>query len=1229
MPPKKGKKGKKGGDDEDFWADKDQAFDSNVATPNNEPSFGGSGGGAFDALDDDEEGGGGLMAAIAAAKNKKKDKKKKKSQFAFEDEEAAESKEAERADMDDEWPEDDVKPKKGKKGKKAKKNTFDFDDDDAEAAGEPEAPAADNFADKAAEKANLDDEWPEEDVKPKKGKKGKKGKKQQVEDDDDDDFLEKAAAEAATAKAAAEAEAAAKAAEAAKAAAAEEPEDDDEEEEGGANRILTKKEKEKLKKEKEKAKKKAQAAKKKAAAEEPAESAAPEAVAEAVAEAEEEPVAASSKNKKKKKGAKAEPAAAAAAAPAAGKKVPAHILAMQAAMAEKKRVEEEVAAKVEAERRRIEEEERRIEEEEARIAAAKEAKREKERLKRAQAKAEGRVLTPAQKRERAAAEARKQALLASGVVIAGLQKDGESKPKARPVYGKKNTKKQQQQQTPTASGAATPTAPASPKKTETELKKEAPKPAAKDESEDDWDKSDGEVEAATAAVKDLKVKDESEDDWDKSEDEEEEKPKPAAAKAAPAKAAPTKAAPTKAAPQATAKPATNGKASAKAPVEESESEEETESEDESDDSDDESDEETDSDSDDEIEQAKDRARIAISARRKAAEAQQSKTDLRSPICCILGHVDTGKTKLLDKIRQTSVQEGEAGGITQQIGATFFPKEALVEKTMAVNKNGEVDVQIPGLLIIDTPGHESFTNLRSRGSSLCNIAILVIDITHGLEPQTIESLNLLKLRKTPFIVALNKIDKLDATEWKVHPDSGFRDTLNAQSPRMQRMFEDRLQHVKMLLMEQGLNSEVYDKNTQPGRVVSVVPTSAVTGEGVPDLLALLVKLTQDRMTGSLMYLSEAEATILEVKVIEGLGTTIDIVLVNGELREGDKIVLCGMNGPIVTTVRALLTPQPMRELRIKSAYIHHKEVKAALGVKISAPGLEKAIAGARMYVAKNADEEEYYKDLAMDDLTSLDRYVQKTGRGVFVQASTLGSLEALLVFLKDMNIPVFEFGLGPVYKSAVIRSGLMLDRAPEYAVMLCFDVPVTFEAEEQAKKEGVKIFSAMIIYHLFDAFKKHMEEVREARMKEAAPMAVWPVKLKILKAFASKDPIIVGCDIVDGATARVGTPVGVVRYDKETGKREIIPLGKITSLEINHKPMQVVKRSQVGAGVAVKIERAAHQAARSYGRHFDDKDEIVSLISRQSLDTLKNTFRDQVEMSDWALLKKMKIEQGVA
>ncbi|KAJ2361030.1 eukaryotic translation initiation factor 5B, partial [Coemansia sp. RSA 2611] len=305
------------------------------------------------------------------------------------------------------------------------------------------------------------------------------------------------------------------------------------------------------------------------------------------------------------------------------------------------------------------------------------------------------------------------------------------------------------------------------------------------------------------------------------------------------------------------------------------------------------------------------------------------------------------TKLLDKIRQTNVQGGEAGGITQQIGATYFPADAIEKKTAAMYPSSKIDIKVPGLLIIDTPGHESFTNLRSRGSSLCNIAILVVDIMHGLEPQTLESLRLLRDRKTPFIVALNKIDRIYG--WKQIPDSPFRDTIKKQPAHSVNEFETRAAKVKVEFAEQGLNAELHYKNKNFAKYVSLVPTSAFSGEGIPDLLDLLVTLTQQRMANQLMYLSELECTVLEVKVIEGLGTTIDVILSNGVLHEGDRIVICGVDGPIVTNVRALLTPQPMRELRVKSAYVHHKSIKAAMGVKISAPDLEKAIAGSRLMV----------------------------------------------------------------------------------------------------------------------------------------------------------------------------------------------------------------------------------------------------------------------------------------
>ncbi|KAJ2812695.1 eukaryotic translation initiation factor 5B, partial [Coemansia furcata] len=255
------------------------------------------------------------------------------------------------------------------------------------------------------------------------------------------------------------------------------------------------------------------------------------------------------------------------------------------------------------------------------------------------------------------------------------------------------------------------------------------------------------------------------------------------------------------------------------------------------------------------------------------------------------------TKLLDKIRQTDVQGGEAGGITQQIGATYFPADAIEKKTAAMYPLSKIDIKVPGLLIIDTPGHESFTNLRSRGSSLCNIAILVVDIMHGLEPQTLESLRLLRDRKTPFIVALNKIDRIYG--WNQTPDSPFRDTFKKQPAHAISEFETRAAKVKVEFAEQGLNAELFHKNKNAAKYVSLVPTSAFSGEGIPDLLDLLVTLTQQRMTNQLMYLSELECTVLEVKVIEGLGTTIDVILSNGVLHEGDRIVVCGVDGPIVT------------------------------------------------------------------------------------------------------------------------------------------------------------------------------------------------------------------------------------------------------------------------------------------------------------------------------------------
>ena len=565
----------------------------------------------------------------------------------------------------------------------------------------------------------------------------------------------------------------------------------------------------------------------------------------------------------------------------------------------------------------------------------------------------------------------------------------------------------------------------------------------------------------------------------------------------------------------------------------------------------ESESESDSDESSEDEEVSAAQQAAALRKKEAAErrekqhqeamAARSADNLRSPICCILGHVDTGKTKLLDKIRQTNVQEGEAGGITQQIGATYFPVEAIKQKTQVVNRDDSFEFKVPGLLVIDTPGHESFSNLRSRGSSLCNIAILVVDIMHGLEPQTLESMKLLRDRKTPFIVALNKIDRLYG--WKKVDNNGFQESLALQNKGVQNEFAKRLADTKVAFAEQGFNSELYYENKSMSKFVSLVPTSAHTGEGIPDMLKLIVQLTQERMVGSLMYLSEVQATVLEVKAIEGFGMTIDVILSNGILREGDRIVLCGVDGAITTNIRALLTPAPLKELRLKSQYVHNKEVKAALGVKISAPNLEGAIAGSRLMVVGPDDDESDIEAEVESDLGALFSRVEKSGRGVTVQASTLGSLEALLDFLKVSKIPVANVGIGPVYKRDVMNCGTMLEKNKEYAVMLCFDVKIDKEAQQYADEQGIKIFTADIIYHLFDAFTKHMAEIVEKKKEDSKLLAVFPCVLKPVAVFNKTGPIVVGVDVIEG-NLKMHTPIAAVKQNPVTNVKEIVNIGRV-------------------------------------------------------------------------------------
>ncbi|PHH81722.1 hypothetical protein CDD83_3490 [Cordyceps sp. RAO-2017] len=878
--------------------------------------------------------------------------------------------------------------------------------------------------------------------------------------------------------------------------AAEHNELEDDDVKGG--RILTKAEKEKMKREREKQRKKEQAAKKKASGPskvpEPvkAENTNKESVTETSS-----PVSPDTVVKKKK--------------------IPAHLAAIQKQQEElRQRREEEERIQAEAKARAVEEEHLAAEEMKRRE-EQKAVKKQKDKERIEQLKKEGKFLTKAQKEEKARNERKLQQMLAAGVKV-GPQKSVDNEPKKKSgSENKKRRGKNEQKIDEAVLAEAAVRARNLAEKSMREAEESAARAKAEAEAmtapEKRTAKSDDDWEATAEADDNVK------ESWDaESDDGANNRVATAIANRSAARSLVSK------------QQSHDGFKVEDGGPDESESLS------------------ADDPEDDGVSAARQaeaqRKKEAAERREKAhqaALAARSKDNLRSPICCILGHVDTGKTKLLDKVRQTHVQEGEAGGITQQIGATYFPVDAIRQKTAVINKDNNFEFKVPGLLVIDTPGHESFSNLRSRGSSLCNIAILVVDIMHGLEQQTLESMRLLRERKTPFIVALNKIDRLYG--WKKVENNGFQESLALQNKAVHNEFKRRLDETKLAFAEQGFNSELFYENKSTAKYVSLVPTSAHTGEGVPDMLKLIVQLTQERMVGSLMYLSEVQATVLEVKAIEGFGMTIDVILSNGVLKEGDRIVLCGTEGAIKTNIRALLTPAPLRELRLKSTYVHNKEVKAALGVKISASGLEGAIAGSRLMVVGPDDDEEEIEDEVESDLTNLLSRVEKSGRGVSVQASTLGSLEALLDFLKDMKIPVANVGIGPVYKRDIMQCGIMLEKAPDYAVMLCFDVKVDREAQSYAEEQGIKIFTADIIYHLFDAFEEHQKKMLERKKEDLKMLAVFPCILKPIAIFNKTSPIVIGVDVTEGQL-KIDTPIAAVRSNPGTNAKEIISLGRV-------------------------------------------------------------------------------------
>jgi translation initiation factor 5B len=577
--------------------------------------------------------------------------------------------------------------------------------------------------------------------------------------------------------------------------------------------------------------------------------------------------------------------------------------------------------------------------------------------------------------------------------------------------------------------------------------------------------------------------------------------------------------------------------------------------------------------------------------------------LRQPIVVVLGHVDHGKTTLLDKIRKTAIATREAGGMTQHIGASLVPADVIESIAEPLKKIVPVKLIIPGLLFIDTPGHELFSNLRRRGGSVADFAILVIDIMEGPQPQTYEALELLRSRRTPFVVAANKIDRIPG--WRPNPDTPFIFSFQKQDARVREELERRVYDIVGKLYEVGIPSDLFTRIRDFTKKVAIVPVSARTGEGVAELLAILAGLTQQYMRDRLRYAEgPARGVVLEVKEQHGLGAVVDAIIYDGVIRVGDTIVLAGKNGPIVTSVKALLMPRPLEEIRAREAkFMLVEEVTAAAGVRIAAQGLEDALAGSPLYVVGDGDSSKYV-ELVKEEVRSV--IIRTENVGVVVKADTLGTLEAIVEALRRRNVPVRIADVGPVSRSDVVDAAVTARIDKYLGVILAFNVKVLPEAEEEAAATGVKIFQNNIIYRLIEDYEEWVKKTKAEERAKALEALIRPGKVRIIPGyvFRRSDPAIVGVEVL-GGVIKPGYPVM-----DSTGR----PLGRIMAIKERDRSLP---EARAGAAVAISI-----QGRVLVGRHVDEGDVIYTDVPAEHASKLLTEFQDMISLDEIMTLKEI-------
>lgn len=576
--------------------------------------------------------------------------------------------------------------------------------------------------------------------------------------------------------------------------------------------------------------------------------------------------------------------------------------------------------------------------------------------------------------------------------------------------------------------------------------------------------------------------------------------------------------------------------------------------------------------------------------------------LRQPVVVVLGHVDSGKTSLLDKIRGTIVQAREAGGITQHIGASFFPLDTIKEVCGKLFDRFGAQLKIPGLLVIDTPGHEVFANLRARGGSAADIAILVVDANKGFEAQTYESIEILKSRKVPFLVALNKIDMIRG--WKDSKSNMIMEALKKQDKVIIDELDNRIYTVVGILSRLGFESEAFYRIKDFKKQVAIIPVSAKTGEGIAELLAMLIGLTQQYLQKRLEVSNFTKGIVLEVKEEEGLGTTANIILLDGKLKQGDHIMLAKRDGIITTRVKALLLPKPLDEMRDpRDKFRSVQEVSAAIGVKVVSPDMEGVLAGTPIYVIRDEEEIPRLKEMIESEIKSI--LIDTDTLGVVVKCDTLGSLEAIIDMLKRSDIPIRKADIGVVTKRDVIEANAVKEKDRYYGVILAFNTKVLPDAEEEAKIRDVKIFNETIIYNLIRGYSEWVEEEKKKEEQYIFSTMTFPCKFEIMKGFIfrTSKPAVFGVEILEGRLRQKSQIIN------EEGK----DIGIIHQIQDKGESIEEAKK---GMQVAVSMQEP------TVGRQIDEGDILYAYPKSEHAQLLLTKFKDRLSEEEFKLLEEI-------